>query len=72
MEHFIDSLSKRLAAAVSRRDMLSIASRALLGAVVATTGVGKLWAAIADAAAPPRKLAVRRGSASVATWYWRL
>src|ERR1700756_986253 len=44
MEHFVDGLSKRLAYAVSRRDMLSITSRTLFGAFVTSTGVGKLWA----------------------------
>ena len=46
MEELIDSLSKRLAAAVSRRDMLRIASRTLVGAFVASTGIAKVWGAI--------------------------
>jgi hypothetical protein len=44
MEHFIDDLSKRLTTAVSRRNMLSIASRTLFGALVTHTGIGRLWA----------------------------
>ena len=50
MEKYIDSFSKRLATAVSRREMLSIASRAVLGAFVASTGIGRVWAA---ATTPP-------------------
>src|SRR5438876_126784 len=47
MDHFIDDLSKRLATAVSRRNMLTIASRTLFGAFVAHTGVGRLLASSA-------------------------
>jgi hypothetical protein len=48
MEHFVDDLSKRLAKAVSRREMLSISSRTLFTAFVASTGIGKLWAHTID------------------------
>lgn len=41
-QRFIDDLSKQLARAVSRRDMLGIASRAILGAFITSTGIGKL------------------------------
>src|SRR5208337_5529132 len=44
MEEFIDSLSKRLASAVSRRDMLRITSQMLVGAFVAATGIERVWA----------------------------
>jgi len=44
MERFIDHLSKRLAKAVSRRDMLSITSRTIFGTLVSSTGINKLWA----------------------------
>ena len=44
MEHFIDDLSKQLAKGVSRRNMLSATSRALFGAFVTSTWVGRLWA----------------------------
>jgi hypothetical protein len=43
MEHFIDDLSKQLAKTVSRRDMLSITSRTLFTAFLASTSVAKLW-----------------------------
>jgi hypothetical protein len=41
MDHFIDGLSKRLAPAVSRRNMLSVTARTLFGAFVAHTGIDK-------------------------------
>ena len=44
MEHFIDDLGKRLANAVSRRDMLSITARTFSAAFLSSTGIGKLWA----------------------------
>lgn len=44
MPHFMDVFSKRLAAAVSRRDMLRIASGALVSATLASTGITPVWA----------------------------
>ena len=46
MQELIDSLSKRLATAVSRRDMLRIGSQTFLAAFVSSAGIGKLWAAV--------------------------
>jgi hypothetical protein len=43
MEHFIDSLSKKLAATASRRVMLSTTSRALFASFVNSSGLGRLW-----------------------------
>lgn len=43
MERLFDDLSKRLAKAVSRRDMLTVTSRTVLGTLFASTWVGKLW-----------------------------
>ena len=44
MGHFIDDLSKRLANAPSRRDMLSITSRTFIAAFISSTWIGRLWA----------------------------
>ncbi len=48
MDEFLDLFSKRLASAVSRRQMLGIASRTLLGVFVASSGIGKLSAQSTD------------------------
>src|ERR1700740_1100053 len=47
MEHFIDDLSKRLAGAVSRRDMVSSTARTCFVAFVSSTGIGRLCASSA-------------------------
>ena len=44
MDHFIDDLSKRLANAPSRREMLSITSRSVIAAFISSTWIGRLWA----------------------------
>ena len=44
MEYFFDDLSKRIATAASRRDMLSITARTCFAAFLSSTGIGKLWA----------------------------
>src|ERR1700682_3934300 len=44
MEKFVDNLSRQLANAVSRRDMLGIASRTIFTGLLASTGIGQLWA----------------------------
>ena len=44
MERYFDDLSKRLAKAVSRREMLTIASRTLLSTFFASSGLEKVWA----------------------------
>lgn len=43
MERFFDDLSKRLAKAVSRREMLNITARALAGTLLSSAGIEKLW-----------------------------
>lgn len=45
MDEFLDSLSKRLANAVSRRDVLRITSQTLFAVIATSTGITKLWAA---------------------------
>jgi hypothetical protein len=45
MDEFLDSLSKRLAGAVSRRDALRIASQSVFAVFATSTGITKLWAA---------------------------
>jgi hypothetical protein len=45
MERFIDSFSKRLATAVSRRDVLRMTSQTMLGVMLSATGIRSVWAA---------------------------
>lgn len=44
MERFFDDLSKRLAKAVSRREMLKITSRTLASSFFSTLGINRVWA----------------------------
>jgi hypothetical protein len=48
VERFIDSFSRRLATAVSRRDMLRIASGTVIGALASVSGISRVWAASAS------------------------
>ena len=50
MEHFIDDLSKKLAGALSRRDMLRVTGRSFFAALVASTPIGKMWASTTTSA----------------------
>lgn len=52
MERFIDAFSRRMATAVSRRDVLRVASRAFIAAVAGSTYVGAASAVDNDAACP--------------------
>ena len=45
MERFIDSFSKRLATAVSRRDVLRMTSQTMFGVLLSAAGIRSVWAA---------------------------